>query len=97
MYPEFPDKRLENVRDLMGAFHRWDVYRWQMHGSYSIKEVLPALVPDLSYSGMEIADGMVAMQAYHDMCAMEPGEELERLEWLCLSIVGWILWQWIES
>lgn len=81
----FPDlageigKRLENVRDLMVPFRRRDVYRWQMRGSYSIKEVLPAMVPDLSYAGMVVADGMAAMQAYHDMCAMEPGEELEQL------------------
>ena len=81
----FPDlageigKRLENVRDLMVPFRRRDVYRWQMRGSYSIKEVLPAMVPELSYAGMEIADGMAAMQAYHDMCALEPGEELEQL------------------
>ena len=81
----FPDlaveinKRLENVRDLMVPFRRRDVYRWQMRGSYSIKEVLPAMVPDLSYAGMAVADGMAAMQAYHDMCAMKPGETLELL------------------
>lgn len=73
------DKRLENVRDLMVPFRRRDVYRWQMRGSYSIKAVLPAMVPELSYAGMEISDGMAAMQAYHDMCAMEPGVELDRL------------------
>ncbi|MDO3377711.1 DUF2779 domain-containing protein [Geoalkalibacter halelectricus] len=81
----FPDlafeigKRLENVRDLMVPFRRRDVYRWQMRGSYSIKEVLPAMVPGLSYNGMAVADGMAAMQAYHDMCAMKPGEDLEQL------------------
>ena len=81
----FPDlsgainKRLENVRDLMVPFRRRDVYRWQMRGSYSIKEVLPSMVPELSYAGMEIADGMAAMQAYHDMCSLEPGDELDQL------------------
>jgi Domain of unknown function(DUF2779) len=81
----FPDlapaieARLKNVRDLMVPFRRRDVYRWQMRGSYSIKEVLPAMVPELSYAGLEIADGMAAMQAYHDMCALGEGEELERL------------------
>lgn len=81
----FPDldeeinRRLENVRDLMVPFRRRDVYRWQMRGSYSIKDVLPAMVPDLSYEGLEIADGMAAMQAYCDMCEMSPGEELDRL------------------
>jgi hypothetical protein len=47
--------------------------------SYSIKEVLPAMVPELSYAGLVIADGMAAMQAYHDMCALEDPEALARL------------------
>ncbi len=73
------DARLENVRDLMVPFRKRDIYRWPMRGSYSIKEVLPAMVPELSYKGMAIADGMAAMQAYHAMCALEPGVELDRL------------------
>ncbi len=71
--------RIANVRDLMLPFKRRDVYRWPMRGSYSIKQVLPAMVPELSYAGMEIADGKAAMQAYREMCALEAGEELEKL------------------
>ncbi|MEE4253098.1 MAG: DUF2779 domain-containing protein, partial [Desulfuromusa sp.] len=70
LFPDLADEialRLANVRDLMIPFRRRDVYRWQMRGSYSIKEVLPAMVPELSYADLEIADGMAAMQAYHDM------------------------------
>ncbi|WP_020677114.1 DUF2779 domain-containing protein [Geopsychrobacter electrodiphilus] len=63
--------RLPNLRDLMALFRRRDVYRWRMHGSYSIKEVLPAMVPELSYAEMEIADGMAASQAYHEMCRLD--------------------------
>jgi len=29
-------------------------------GSYSIKSVLPALVPEMTYAGMEVADGQAA-------------------------------------
>jgi hypothetical protein len=36
------------------------VYHPDFHGSFSIKEVLPALVPELSYDGLEIADGETA-------------------------------------
>jgi len=78
----FPDlseeinRRLENVHDPMVPFRRRDIYRWQMCGSYSIKEVLPAMVPDLSYEEMAVAEGMAAMQAYHDMCAMKSGGEV---------------------
>ena len=63
--------RVENVRDLMVPFRKRDLYCWQMRGSYSIKVVLPALVPDLSYAGMDVADGMAAMRAYHEMSALD--------------------------
>lgn len=33
-------------------------------GSWSIKKVLPALIPDMKYDGMAIADGVAAMRAY---------------------------------
>ncbi|MDT8421730.1 MAG: DUF2779 domain-containing protein [Desulfuromonadales bacterium] len=71
--------RIANVRDLMVPFRRRDVYRWTMRGSYSIKDVLPAMVPELSYDGLEIADGYAAMRAYHEMCDLPPGEERDRL------------------
>jgi hypothetical protein len=35
-----------------------NIYHPEFRGSFSIKKVLPALVPDLSYAGLEIADGM---------------------------------------
>jgi hypothetical protein len=59
--------RIDNIRDLMVPFKKRHVYRWQMRGSYSIKEVLPALVPDLTYKGLSIAEGGMAMLAYHEM------------------------------
>ncbi|MGE4542913.1 MAG: DUF2779 domain-containing protein [Pedobacter sp.] len=71
--------RISNVRDLMLPFKRRDVYRWPMRGSYSIKEVLPAMVPELSYEGLEIANGMAAMQAYREMCALEDPVALTEL------------------
>lgn len=66
---------IENVRDLMDPFRKRDVYRWEMEGSYSIKNVLPAMAPDLSYIGLPIADGGAAMLAYHEMTrAANPGD-----------------------
>jgi len=70
----FPDlaeallQRVDNVRDLMEPFKKRQLYRWQMAGSYSIKAVLPALVPELSYQQLSIADGQMAMVAYRAMC-----------------------------
>jgi len=99
---QFPDlaaeieTRLENVRDLMVPFRRRDVYKWKMRGSYSIKEVLPAMVPELGYTGMEIADGHSAMQAYHTMCALEPGEELDKLRIALLEYCKMDTWAMVK-
>jgi len=38
-----------------------------MQGSYSIKKVLPALVPDLSYEGLQIADGGTASVSFEQL------------------------------
>jgi hypothetical protein len=42
-------------------------YHPEFYGSYSIKNVLPALVPDMSYDGLEIADGGAAVVKYAKM------------------------------
>ena len=36
------------------------VYHLGFGGSFSLKAVLPALVPELRYDGLEITDGMIA-------------------------------------
>jgi len=68
-HEETVERRIERIRDLMAPFRRRDIYLWKFKGSYSIKQVLPALVPELSYEGLSIADGGAAMDAYHQMCA----------------------------
>jgi len=79
-YKKTIKKWIDNIQDLMVPFRQRDVYFWEFKGSYSIKKVLPALVPQLSYEGLEIADGGAAMDAYHQMCAVKdkPGE-LEKI------------------
>ncbi|MBB5348398.1 DUF2779 domain-containing protein [Desulfoprunum benzoelyticum] len=71
--------RIDNIRDLMTPFKKRDIYRWQMRGSYSIKEVLPALVPELSYDGLSVSDGMMAMRVYHEMCKTEDTAKVAKL------------------
>ena len=58
---------LPRVQDLMAPFQKRHYYHPQMNGKYSIKSVLPALVPNLSYDGLTIADGELAMQAFADL------------------------------
>ncbi len=69
------DKWTENILDLMAPFRQRVVYYWKFKGSYSIKNVLPVLVPELSYEELEIADGGAAMDAYHQMCAAKDKPE----------------------
>jgi hypothetical protein len=58
-FPEYSDRidsLLERVIDLMVPFRRKHLYTAEMNGSYSLKAVLPALVPDLSYDDLEIQE-----------------------------------------
>jgi hypothetical protein len=97
-FPEYKDAISEitkNIIDLAAPFRSKYVYFWEMNGSYSQKAVLPALVPELSYEGMEIANGGMAMGAYSQMCASEDSEEVEKirkalLEYCKLDTLGMV-------
>src|SRR5690349_17817419 len=43
------------------------VYHPDFGGSFSLKSVLPALVPEMTYEGMEVADGTAAGTAWEAM------------------------------
>ena len=58
------DNMISRFVDLMRPFQSKQYYTPSMKGSYSIKKVLPALVPELSYSGMPIADGAAASSSF---------------------------------
>jgi predicted RecB family nuclease len=58
---------IERVTDLMYPFQKRYYYSPEMHGSYSIKVVLPALVPNLDYSDLVISGGGSAMYAYEQL------------------------------
>ena len=74
------EKWIGNIQDLMVPFRQRVVYYWKFKGSYSIKNVLPVLVPQLSYEDLEIADGGAAMDAYHQMgAAKDNPEELAKI------------------
>ena len=50
-------------------------YHPSFHGSYSLKAVLPALVPDLTYEDLEIREGSVASLYYARMIDPEVSTE----------------------
>ena len=57
----------------------YNIYHWRMNGSYSLKSVLPVLVPEMTYDGLEISDGVMASQAYFTMGEISDPAELARL------------------
>lgn len=54
---------LERLWDLLKVVEA-NYYHADLHGSFSIKQVLPVLVPDMSYEGLAVADGREASVAY---------------------------------
>jgi hypothetical protein len=55
------------LKDLMVPFKEKHYYHPDMKGSYSIKNVLPALVSELKYDGLKIGQGSVAMAAFEKL------------------------------
>jgi len=66
-YKEEIEERISWIVDLMDLFRKKHYYTPDMKGSYSIKAVLPALVPALSYDEMEISDGGTASSAFESL------------------------------
>jgi hypothetical protein len=60
------EKIQERLWDLL-PFVKRNVYHPEFNGSFSIKSVLPALVPELTYGGMEVANGTDAGVAWQRM------------------------------
>lgn len=83
LYPDLSEHLLNihnNIKDLMIPFRNRDYYSKNMHGSYSIKFVLPSLFPNddnLNYKNLElIHNGSEAMDKFISLSNMEK-EELE--------------------
>ncbi|MGE5520043.1 MAG: DUF2779 domain-containing protein [Candidatus Dadabacteria bacterium] len=69
-YPAFAS-RISNLEsriiDLMVPFRCKHLYLPAMNGSYSIKAVLPALVPEMSYEDLDINNGGDAGPAFYNL------------------------------
>ena len=78
--PHYKDE-IENIRGRL-----WDplpvirdhVYHPEFRGSYSLKSVLPALVPDMTYDGMAVSQGSEAGLAWEKMVRAEAGSDERR-------------------
>ena len=58
---------VSRLKDLMIPFRERWYYTPEMQGSYSIKKVLPALVPELSYQDLAIQEGGTASNTFSAM------------------------------
>ena len=70
IYPQYNNEIqaiIDRLKDLMIPFQQKWYYTPQMKGSYSIKYVLPALVPELSYQDLEIKEGGTASNTFTQM------------------------------
>ena len=56
---------------------RDNYYHPKFHGSFSIKSVLPALVPDLDYNELEVKEGLAASAAYSRLVSGDVPEDNE--------------------
>ncbi len=69
----------DRVVDLLQIIRR-HYYHPEFHGSFSIKAVLPALVPDLAYDDLEIPDGLAASASYAQLIAEDiPQSDRDRM------------------
>lgn len=80
IYPGFNDFCLDmnrRIYDLMDIFKDMYFADPSTKGSYSIKKVLPVLVPDLSYKGMNISEGATAMTSWYEMVYKDKEEHIK--------------------
>ncbi len=77
-YRPFVSDLLPRFVDLLRPFRDFHYYHPSQKGSASIKKVLPALVPNLSYTDMEISDGGTASSEYARITVGDVPEEEQR-------------------
>jgi len=86
-FPELANQLLslkeDRIVDLLKLIYKY-CYHPEFHGSFSIKSVLPALVPGM-YDDLEINDGIMASIAYEEM--VSPDTPSERRDFLKKSLL----------
>lgn len=87
-YKKQIENRLARIKDLMMPFQKKQYYTPEMKGSYSIKAVLPALVPDLSYDDLEIADGGTASRAFESLYFEEDNKKIKEIREQLINYCG---------
>lgn len=106
LQPAYADRLLnlnERTFDLMDIFKKQDYVDFRFRGSSSIKNVLPVLVPTLSYKNLNISKGDVAMLEWDNLIHHYSGEQKEQtikdlLEYCKLDTWAMVeIWKYLNS
>lgn len=73
---------IDRLVELMAVFQGRSYYVSEMNGSYSIKKVLPAVCPEMSYHGLEIGDGQMAILAFTALQNLTGPGEIQQIRQL---------------
>jgi hypothetical protein len=76
-FPEYADELqliVDKLVDLIVPFRKKHYKTETMEGKSSIKKVLPAICPELSYSDLEIGDGMSASNSFLELYSCNDAE-----------------------
>jgi hypothetical protein len=76
----------DRIFDLYKAIRDY-YYHPEFHGSFSLKSVLPALVPDLGYADLDISEGSVASIVF--VQTMDPGKTLAEKDRLRTALLAY--------
>ena len=90
-FPQYTDELWGYHRSLQRftCHHQNNYYHPKFYGSFSLKYVLPALVPEMSYDKLSIQDGMQASLEYLRMIDPDtPDDEKARLRTDLLTYCG---------
>lgn len=87
-YEEAVDNILNRIVDLMSPFHKKHYRLPEMQGSYSIKLVLPALIPELRYDDLTIGNGGVANAAFFNLRDESDAKKIEATREALLEYCG---------
>ncbi len=97
LYPEHATKLLaihDRIFDLMIPFQKRWYYHPEFRGSYSIKVVLPVLVPELRYDALEIQEGGMASLVYAQLKKQKPeiadAQRLQLLEYCKMDTLAMV-------
>ena len=79
-YTEALEAIKDRMVDLMKPFQKQWYYEPQLNGSYSIKKVLPTLVPGISYDDLDISKGDQASRVYTERVLGKSNGDWDKVE-----------------